>query len=196
MKIVVSLLLICLSGLSFANGPAKLLVNDKISIIPSVGLSVNTMSNIESETNGGFYLGAGIRLGKKVHLLTGMYYQAYRINGQIDQNAPGNSNFQNLNSNYLIFPIQIGYHAIYTKYLKIHFAGGALASTYLDGEISSNTAQNLSFSKSLWALRVSAGFDVWRLVFSASYDLGVSDVFVNGLDSKYRALNAGIGFRF
>lgn len=167
---------------------------DKIWLIPEMGLSANTMSGVESEANGGFYFGAGLRFGKNVHLATGIYYQGYRLNAQFNTQNPDSSNFQPLNSNYICFPIQIGFHLINTKLFKFRLAGGAVAYQHINGTVQS--PNQLDFAQSLWSMRITAGMEVWRLVFNASYDLGVSDVFVNSLDSKYRALNAGIGFRF
>ncbi|TNE80541.1 MAG: hypothetical protein EP332_07325 [Bacteroidetes bacterium] len=177
-----------------ANGPQAKLWKDKVWLIPEMGLSANTMSSVESEANGGFYFGAGLRFGRNVHLATGIYYQGYRLNAQFNTQTPDSSNFQPLNSNYLCFPIQIGFHLINTKLFKFRLAGGAVAYQHINGTVQSTT--QLDFAKSLWSMRITAGMEIWRLVFNASYDLGVSDVFVNGLDSKYRALNAGIGFRF
>ncbi len=193
-RILVLLPALFLAHCLLAHSPEVRLWKEKIWLIPEMGLSANTMSDLESEANGGFYFGAGLRFGKSMHFATGVYYHGYRLNAQFNTLQPDSSNFQPLNSNYLCFPFQIGFHLLNGKMFKFRLAAGAVAFQHINGSVQS--ANQLDFAQSLWSMRITAGMEIWRMVFNASYDLGVSDVFVNGLNSKYRALNAGIGFRF
>ena len=167
------------------------LLGKRLSLVPELGVTSCNFSEGNATSDLGFIGGLGVRIGKKKHIQTGIYYSTIQYaanldNSQISKNA--------VTSSYVSIPTLIGFTPIEVPLVKLRLAAGAVYQFNGKGEVKDlSTAQ---FNPTIWSARAAVGLSVWRIEANASYDFAMTKTYSNLNTGKNRCLNLTLGFRF
>lgn len=195
MKAIIFCCIAYLSAVSgFSYSGSALLLKDRLAISPELGINSSFISKSESRAQIGFLGGVGIRIGKRKHFHTGLYYKAVRFDAKLDSQSVQSSTFQQVKADYLVVPIMMGLTPVYSKLFKVRVFGGALAMMQQNGSVQGLKDPN--FSSLIWSLRAGAGLDIWKIEVNFSYDLGLTKVISELSPGKAMGYNLSMGYRF
>lgn len=171
--------------------------NGKISVVPQAGINVTVLSGMEQEARLGNFWGAGVRLGKKFHVHTGVDVITLRVHAKLDTANAAASQFQQIKSTYLALPVMIGFSPVDRKILKLRFFAGGVYMLNMTGKIEDYVSpEPPGFNTGMWSARAGAGLSLWRIELQTSLDVGLSEYFSRGSDARLRSVQLGLGFRF
>lgn len=177
-----------------ANPWKNQLWKDKLSVVPELGLNSSSLTQTSTRASFGFTGGVGLRIGKRKHLYSGLYYKAVRYEAAIDTAGTSMPTFRKVRSDYLVVPLMFGLTPIKAPMFELRVFGGAAAFFNQSGEVSG--LSSISLSQTMWNLRAGAGIDIWRIECNFSYDFGITKMFETVSDGKYHGYNLTLGFRF
>lgn len=167
---------------------------DKLSVVPELGLNSSRLTQTSTQASFGITGGVGLRIGKRKHLYTGIYYKAVRYEADFDTATTSPPTFRKVKSDYLVVPIMFGLTPIKAPFFEFRLFGGAAAFFNQSGEV--NGISSMKLTETTWNLRAGAGIDIWRIECNFSYDFGITKMFETVSDGKCHGYNLTLGFRF
>lgn len=167
------------------------LLGKRLSLVPELGVTSNNFSQGNATSDIGFIGGLGVRIGKKKHIQTGIYYSTIQYAANLDNSQITKNE---VSSSYFSIPTLLGYTLVEMPFIKLRVAGGAVYQFNGTGKVKDLTTAQ--FNPTIWNARAALGLSIWKIEANASYDIAVTKTYSNLNTGKNRCLNLTLGFRF
>lgn len=191
MKVPVFIMAIFCSVAVHAHNFQTSLLGKRLNIVPEMGVTFSNFSEGNANTDLGFLGGLGIRIGKKKHLQTGIYYTTIRYAANLNNSQVTNNE---VSSSYMSIPTLLGITPIQVSLFQLRIQAGPVFLFNGKGEV--KDLANAQFNPTIWNARAAVGISVWRIEANASYDMALTKTYSNVNSGKNRCISVSLGYSF
>ncbi len=167
------------------------LLGKRLSLVPEMGVTFSNFSQGNATTDLGFIGGLRVRIGKKKHLQTGIYYSTIRYAANLDNNQLTKNQ---VTSSYFSIPTLVGITPVHISMVDLRLQAGMVFQFKGTGEV--ENFANAQFNPTIWNARLAVNLSVWRIEANASFDFALTNTYSNVNSGKNRCINVSLGFRF